>query len=154
MHRLITLALALLSATAFAVTGSEVAYVGGSLAGAKAGDIGSFDTTQANELIFAESSRKWSIEYTKILKIEYHNDVARHLGVAPAIAVGLLKHREKKHFFTLTYVDSSGTNQAAVFEVSKEAPRSLLAVLGIRAPQACILGAQSSSCPINRPVKP
>ena len=54
--------------------------------------------------------------------------VARHLGVVPAIAVGLVKRWQRRHYFRITYHDESKTQQVAIFEVSKgDAP-----ALGLR----------------------
>jgi hypothetical protein len=39
-----------------------------------------------------------------------------------------------------------GERQAAVFEVSKSAPRSLLAILAARAPQACVSSQEYQPC--------
>jgi hypothetical protein len=131
-----------------AVNGEQVAYVGGSLAGVASGEVGHFDTTEATDLLFVTTGAKVPIGYTKIIRVEYSTEVTYHLGVAPAIAVGLLKQRERKHFLTLTYVDQAGVRQAAVFEVAKDSPRALVAVLSVRAPQACVVATQfAARCP-------
>lgn len=150
MRRMVALVLVLvfLSATnAFAVTGSEVMYVGGSVEGLKPGDIGRFDTRSAKDLEFIGSGKTVFVPYDTIRKIQYRKEVAHHLGVALAIAVALIKKRERRHFITLTYTNDAGERQAAVFEVSKSAPLSLLAVLAARAPQACVILQQYQSCP-------
>ena len=123
-----------LSSTAFAVTGNQVIYVGGSVAGSKPGDSGTFDVSAAKQMVFVGTNGKVAIEYEKIRSIKYRNQLTRHLGVAPTIAVGLLRHRERTHLFTLTYVDETGVMQAAVFEVAKEAPQTLIAVFAARVP--------------------
>ena len=149
IRRMLALALTiLLSATALAVTGKEVLYVGGSLAGATAGDIGHFDTSSPDELVFVAPTGRLPIEYAKILKIEYRKEIAHHLGVAPTIAVALVKRRERRHFVTITYLDQVGGRQAAIFEVAKSAPRPLLAVLSARSPQACVITSEFSPCPV------
>jgi hypothetical protein len=148
MRRIVVIVLLLIVATdAFGVTGSEVAYVGGSISALKPGDIGTFDFSPATELGFVSNGTRFSIAYDKIKKIEYHKEVAFHLGVAPAIVVGLIKKRERKHFFTITYTDEAGVRQAAVFEVAKDAPRSLLAVFAARAAQACVVSETYQPCP-------
>jgi hypothetical protein len=76
----------------------------------------------AEAYLRSSQATRFSIAYDKIKKIEYHKEVAFHLGVAPAIVVGLIKKRERKHFFTITYTDEAGVRQAAVFEVAKDAP--------------------------------
>ena len=149
MRRIVVLMLVLSLAThAFAVSGSEVMYVGGSVSALNAGDIGTFDTTPPQELAFASNGKKLSVAYSKLMRIEYHKEVAVHLGVAPAIVVGLIKKREERHFITLTFADEAGQRQAAVFEVSKSAPQSLLPILAARAPQACVISNKYQPCPV------
>ncbi|HEV2135389.1 MAG TPA: hypothetical protein VGR47_14235 [Terracidiphilus sp.] len=150
MRRTVAMVLVLvfLSATnAFGVTGSEVMYVGGSVEGLKPGDIGTFDTRPEKDLDFVSNGRRVSVAYDKIQKIQYRKEVAHHFGVALAIAVALIKKRERKHFITLSFTNEAGEQQAALFEVSKRAPQSLLAVLAARAPQACVILQEYQSCP-------
>ena len=137
----------LLAANAFAVTGAEVAYVGGSVPVLKAGDTGEFDISPAREMVFISNGKSFPIAYDRIKKIEYRKQVAYHLGVAPAIVVGLIKQRERRHFFTLTYTDEAGVTQAVVFEVAKDAPQSLLAVFAARATKACVISERYQPCP-------
>ena len=139
-----------------AVEAGQVAYAGGSLSVTQ-GTIGSFDTTSPVALVFrfggsGAGSNEVDIEYKKIQGFRYTTEVARHLGVLPAIAVGLLKSRERKHFITIRFTDSAGVAQAAVFEVAKNDPPALLAMLRARAPQVC--GSPMLNCgygPGNRP---
>jgi hypothetical protein len=139
MRRFMGVVLALMFTTAtFAASGGSVAYLGGSSATVKPGDFGSFDTSDAKELAFVSPGGKLSIPYDKIQKIEYRKELKYPLGVAPTIVVSLIKSRERIHFITFTYTDSAGVRQAAVFEVAKEVPRSLLPVLAVRSTQACI----------------
>jgi hypothetical protein len=131
----------LLATRAFAVESGQVAYTGGSLSVAQ-GTIGSFDVTSSTALVFkyagpGASANEVAIEYKNIRGYSYTSEVAYHLGVLPAIAVGLLKSRERRHFLTIRYLDSADVAQAAVFEVAKSDPQALLAVLRARAPQAC-----------------
>lgn len=145
----VVLVLVILSASnAFGVTGSEVMYVGGSVTSLKPGDLGTFDTKPAQDLEFVSNGKRLSIAYDKIRKIQYHKEVAHHLGVAAAIAVALIKKRERKHFITLTYANETGEQQAAVFEVSKSAPQPLLAILAARAPQACVILQDYQPCQV------
>jgi hypothetical protein len=127
--------------TAFAVEAGQVAYTGGSLSVAQ-GTTGSFDLTSSTALVFryggpGASANEVAIEYKNIRGYSYTTEVTYHLGVLPAIAVGLLKSRERRHFLAIRYADSADVAQAAVFEVAKSDPMTLLAVLRARAPQAC-----------------
>ena len=126
---------------ACAVEAGQVAYTGGSLSVVQ-GTVGSFDTTSPTALVFrfggsSVGSNEVDIEYKNIRGFRYTTEVARHLGVLPAIAVGLLKSRERRHFLTIRFTDSAGVAQAAVFEVAKNDPPALLAILHARAPQVC-----------------
>ena len=149
MRRTVVIVLVLLLATtAFGVSGSEVMYVGGSVSAFTPGDIGAFEISSVNELRFVSNGKRLSVAYDKIKQIEYREEVAVHLGVAPAIVVSLIKRRERKHLITLTYADETGERQAAVFEVSKSAPSSLLPILAARAPQACMISEKYRPCTV------
>jgi hypothetical protein len=145
-----------LTLPACAVEAGQVAYTGGSLS-VPQGTVGSFDTTSPTALVFrfggsGASLNEVDIEYKNIRGFRYTTEVARHLGVLPAIAVGLVKSRERKHFFTIRFVNSEGVAQAAVFEVAKNDPPALLAILRARAPQVC--GSPGLNCgygQVNRP---
>jgi hypothetical protein len=131
----------LVSVPAFAVDAGQVAYTGGSLSISQ-GTVGSFDATSPAALIFrftgaGTRAGQVDIEYKDIRGYSYTTEVAYHLGVLPAIAVGLLKQRERKHFLTIRFTDSAGVAQAAVFEIAKNDPPALLAILRARAPHAC-----------------
>lgn len=129
--------LLVLSLPAGAVEDGQVMYAGGTVAALQAGVLGRLDTTSETTLSFEYAGNKLPIPYAKIASFEYSEKVARHLGVLPAIAVGLVKKRQRRHFFEISYRDDSDLIQVAVFEVSKQRPQTLLAVLQNRSPQAC-----------------
>jgi hypothetical protein len=140
MKRVFTLCLlilVLMPLPAPAVEAGQVMYVGGTAETLKEGVLGRLDTTSQTALNFEYSGGKLVIPFESIDSYEYSQQVARHLGVLPAIAVGLVKRRQRKHFFRISYHDESKTRQVAIFEVSKETPRTLLAILQGRAPQGC-----------------
>ena len=60
---------------------------------------------------------------------EYSEKVARHLGVVPAVGAGLIRHRQRRHFFEIRYHDENKALPVAIFEVSNDMPQTLLAVL-------------------------
>jgi len=122
---------------AAAVENAQVMYVGGTLGTVKEGAVGRLDTTSVTRLIFEAGKERLEIPFEKIESYAYTEEVARHLGALPAIGAGLIRHRQRKHFFRISFRDESGVMQVAVFEVPKEMPRSLLAVLQTRAPLAC-----------------
>jgi len=133
-------ALFLLSLTPLAtpaVDDGQVMYVGGTAVALKEGVSGKLDATSPKVLSFDYSGGKLIIPFEMIDSFGYSRQVARHLGVLPAIAVGLVKHRQRKHFFRISYHDENKAPQVAIFEVSKEMPHVLLAILQARAPQGC-----------------
>src|SRR5258706_15645171 len=115
----------IVSLPAVAVEDSQVMYVGGTSPGVNAGVVGRLDTASEAALIFEYSGSKLVIPYDVIRSFEYSKEVKRHLGVLPAIAVGLLTKRRHRHFFRISYRDPNNVAQAAVFEVPKQMPRTI-----------------------------
>jgi phosphatidylglycerophosphate synthase len=105
-------AMLLVAAPAFAVSTGEVAYTGGTVSGVAEGTLGALDTPAVEKLAFrykspaAVTQGEIDMPYVRILSFQYSTDVAYHIGVAPAIVVSLVKRRERKHFFTVTYTDA------------------------------------------------
>jgi hypothetical protein len=143
MKKLITfclLFLCLLLALALpmaAVEDDQVMYMGGTAPALRAGAIGHLDTTSEKSLNFESSRAKLLIPYTDIQSFEYSTEITHHLGVMPAIAVGLVRIRKHRHYFRISYRGADEVSQVVVFEVPKQMPRTLEAVLKARAPQSC-----------------
>jgi len=129
--------LLLVALPADAVEDGQVMYTGGTVASLAAGAVGRLDTTSETALSFEYSGNKLVIPYARIESFQYTEEVARHLGVLPAIAVGLVKKRQRRHHFQISFRDDGNVSQVAIFEVPKQMPPTLLAVLRTRAPQAC-----------------
>lgn len=127
--------LLLLSLSASALENGHAKYVGGTLPGVTPGTVGRLDTTSETSLIFEHAGNKVEIPYAAIESHKYSKEVARHLGVLPTIAVGLLKVRQHRHFFRISYrVPGAAAAQVVIFEVPKQMPRTLEAILQTRAP--------------------
>lgn len=138
IRRVVALCLFLiLTLPAFAVNDGNVMYVGGTVPSVKDGAVGKLDMKSQTELTFESPTGKVAIPFAKIDFYEHSEEVTHHLGVLPAIAVGLLKIRQKRHFLRIAYRDEGDASQVAIFEVPKKMPRMLLAVLQQRAPQGC-----------------
>jgi hypothetical protein len=138
MKRLMTLLLFLtMVLPAEAIEGRQVMYFGGTVPALAAGVVGRLDTTSETSLTFEAANSKLVIPYMAITSYQYSTEVTHHLGVLDAIAVGLLKKRERQHFFRISYLDANNVSQVAVFEVPKHMPRTLQAVLETRAPKKC-----------------
>jgi hypothetical protein len=138
INRLVVLfALIAVAWPAAAIENGEVMYVGGTVSTLKEGTIGHLDTNSTVSLKFESASGRVEIPFAKIDSYNYSQEVAHHLGVLPAIAVGLVRKRQRRHFFRILFRDDANAPQVAVFEVPKQAPQTLLAILQARAPQAC-----------------
>jgi hypothetical protein len=140
--------LLLLTLPAMAVDGSEVKYAGGTAQDTAAGVTGRLDTTSDSALIFEHDGKKLAIPYDAIESFDYSHEVAHHLGVLPAIANGLFRTRRHRHFFLISYRGQDNVAQVAVFEVPKQMPRSLRAILKARSPGAL---QPIRPCAANRP---
>ena len=126
--------LLLLSLSAFALDDGHARYVGGTVPGISAGVVGRLDTTSDTSLIFEHAGHKVEIPYASIESHEYSKEVARHLGVLPTIVIALIKVRQHRHFFRISYrPQGAAAAQVVVFEVPKHAPRALQAILQTRA---------------------
>jgi hypothetical protein len=138
MKKLIAILLVLAFAlpAAAVVDDGEVAYLGGTAAGMKENTIGHFDTTQATSLVFDYKGGKLEIPWASITHYEYTRKLARHLGITLTIAVALVKHLQRRHYFVIDYKDEKGVAQSAVFEVAKDLPQTLEAVFRVRAVNA------------------
>jgi hypothetical protein len=117
-----------------AVDDDQVRYAGGTVPALRPGTVGRLDTTSETSLAFEYAGMKLLIPYADIRSFEYSTEVAHHLGVVAGITVALIKKRERRHFFRITYCDAGNVSQVAVFEVPKHMPRALQATLADRAP--------------------
>ena len=133
-----------LSLGANAVEGGDVMYEGGTITGVAAGSIGHLNTVSEKFLLFEGSGGKFEIPYASIRSFDYSQPVVRRLGVLPAIATGMLRHRQRRHLFRIEFDDpQGGAAQVVILEVPKQMPGVVQAVLEARAPQT-----HKSLCPI------
>ena len=128
--------LLILSLPISALENGQARYVGGT-APVNREIVGQLNIASQSLLAFDYSEGKLVIPYAAIQSFEYSRDVTHHLGVLPAIAVGLVKRRQRWHFFRISYYDENRVLQVAIFEVPKQMPRVLQSVLETRAPQGC-----------------
>jgi len=160
MKKLIYLALLIFATIpAFAVTGTDVQLLASTLPGVTPGRVGQLDTTIPQQLIFRVPNQPdLNMPYAQITEFSSRQEVTHHLGVLPAIAVGLIAARRHSHFLSITFTDANGTPQIATFEVAKDAVELLRPVLLARARQACErkeFGACIPIVPVPRqPLKP
>lgn len=121
---------------ACAAQDANVIYAGGTVLQLKAGAAGSFDFSSGAQLRFVAGVSAMEIPYSSVESFLHSKEVAVHLGVAPAMAVGLVASRRRNHFIRITYKDGNHVSQVAVFEVPKEMPAYLMPLLEARSPQA------------------
>jgi hypothetical protein len=137
MRKVITVLLLLATASfLFAADDNNVTYTGGTAPQVKEGSTGRFDFSAAGQLQFVSAGTVLEIPYNSIESFEHSKEAAVHLGVAPAIAVGLIAARRHNHFVRITYRDTNQLPQVAVFEVPKAMTAYLMPMLGARSPQA------------------
>jgi hypothetical protein len=125
-----------LASVAGAVESGQVEYIGGTVPGLKEGALGKLDMVSETALRFEATGTVLEIPYARIESFDYTQEVSHHLGVLPAIAVGLMKSRKHKHFFRISF-DKDAAKEVVIFEVSKSLQPTLLAVLKTRAPALC-----------------
>lgn len=128
----------LVSFPAFAIGRNDVKYLGGTAPGVNRGTIGKLDTTSKVGLVFDYRGGKLIVPYKSIESFRHTSETARHLGVLPSIVTALLKARQKRHLFRISYCDRSldqdAVPQVVILEVPKGMSPSLEAVLDTCAP--------------------
>ena len=137
MRRIVGLALLLAFSLPGVAADDPVIYAGGTVPGLQQETNGLFDTSDKNSLIFQHAAGKVAIPFSTIVSYQYTEKVTHHLGVLPAIAVGLLRARKRQHFVRITYRDESNARQVALFQVPKQMPQTLMPILEARAPLGC-----------------
>lgn len=109
--------------------GNRAEYVGGTVAGLPSKSEGDINTTDEEALLFRAGLVSVRILYSKINTLEYGQRVNRRYVEAILISPVLLLAKKRKHFLTIGYVDEEGRQQAMVFQVDKNAVRSVLVSL-------------------------
>ena len=147
----------LIASPALALEPNQAVYIGGSAAIAP-DTLGTLDTTSPTALVFHfkqpdGAAGQVAINYSGIRTVNGRNEVTHHLGVAPAIAVGLLAARQRRYFVTLTWTDEAGVAQAAEIEVPRREQQPLVTLIRARMPQRCVPSQPACSQPfaIQRP---
>src|SRR5512141_625128 len=138
MKRILTLVVLLtIAVPVLAVEDGQVQYMGGTVPAVKVNAVGHLDLTSEVVMKFESSGGQFAIPYKAIESFEYSEQLTHHLGVLPAIAVGLSRTRKHRHYFQIVYRDDSNIAQIVMLEVPKQMPRTIQAVLEARAPGTC-----------------
>jgi hypothetical protein len=133
MAPVLVLMVSALAAPAWAGGDGEVHFAGGTVIQVKAGAAGTLDLSSGTVLRFASSNGALEIPYTAIDSWEHTNEKLR-LGVAPAIAVGMVAPRKHSDYIRISYIDDKHAMQVVVFEVPKQMLLYLMPALESRAP--------------------
>jgi hypothetical protein len=119
-------------AVLLAVDAKKAEYVGGTIAGLKEKAEGKFSTASDDALVFNSIDGSVSIPYNSVTSLEYGQKAGRRVGVAIMISPLALFSKKRKHFFTITYKDKVGKEQAGVFELGKDIVRTTLKIVEVR----------------------
>lgn len=79
-----------------------------------------------------ESPTPLTIPYDTIDAASWRKDVREHMGFFPAMFIGMVAAREHVYRLTLSYHDTSGANQVAVFQLTRNDAISLSELLRTR----------------------
>ena len=101
---------------------------------------GHLQTSDETALQFLyQKDQKVSIPYDKFIDMEYGLKSGRRVGAAVASTILLgpigllfLMSKKQKHFLTIGFKDAADKEQVAVFQVDKDAVRTLLPILEAR----------------------
>lgn len=119
-----------------ALSGVHAVYRGGTVTRIPVGTVSRMETASDASLDFNSSTGTIVIPYASIDSYRYWKEVTHHLGVLPAIAIGLLKARQHRHLFRISYRDQNRT-EVVIVEVSKREAPVLEAILQTRVQPAC-----------------
>ena len=86
----------------------------------------------ANELKISTKARSLRVPYSQINQIEYGQKVGRQVLAAITVSPLFLLNKTRKHFLTLGFTDTTGSQQAIVVRVDKGDIRAVLASLEAR----------------------
>jgi len=82
----------------------------------------------------------WKVPYKQVTYIGYGQHAGRRVGTTVSLgvttlgigALPVLFSKKRRHYLTLYYTDDAGKEQAAIFEVGKNAIRTTLASFQVR----------------------
>jgi hypothetical protein len=125
------------SAPAFYAEDLQVTYSSGTAPGVQEGSSGTLNTSSPAALEFHGASSQFAIPYSGIIAFNLRDENRFRLGLLPAIAVGALKARSKRHFVTIAWKDDKGVANVVSLEMPHERSLGLMSILRVRAPKAC-----------------
>ena len=105
------------------VGSKDTVYVGGTVSSIKQDTEGKSSTSDDKVFSFQYKRGRLAIPYDRVNSLEYGQKAGRRVGVAIMVSPIALLSKKRKHFVTLSYLDESDKQQAAVFELGKDVVR-------------------------------
>lgn len=122
-----------LSAEGFAaVRGDSVMYVGGTISSIPEKTKGKLDLSDTDIASFVSKKGTFKIPYIGISSIEYGQKAGRRVGVALAVNPLALFSKKRKHYVSVSFIDSNGSRQGIVLEVGKKRVHRIVETLEMR----------------------
>jgi hypothetical protein len=125
------LTLVFLSQCALALDSKRAQYVGGT-AGVTENAEAVLNVSGTEVVTFQWKQGKWEVPYSAVTGLSYGQHAGRRVGVAIAISPLALFSKKRRHYLTIEYTDAQGKNQAAIFEIGKDAIRTTLTIMEVR----------------------
>jgi hypothetical protein len=140
------LAISLVVEPALAGIPKDKAQFSGGTVAIPAGVIGPLKTTDPQNLVFSwkkegkDPAGSWDIPYKEITSLAYGQHAGRRVGAAIGwgvttlgiMALPILFSKKRRHYLTIEYKDAKGTEQAAIFQIGKEAICPTITTLEVR----------------------
>jgi hypothetical protein len=114
------------------VSGKEVMYVGGTIAGLPEATIGTLDSSSEKVLVFASPKGRFEIPYENVTSLEYGQKAGRRLAVALTITIWALFSKKRKHILTVGFTDEHDKPQGVVLEIPKGTAKAFIIILEVR----------------------
>ena len=109
--------------------GNKAMYMGGTIPDLKEKTEGKSSTADDKAFAFEYKGGKLSIPYEQINSLEYGQKAGRRVGLAVVVNPFFLFSKKRRHYLTVGFVDENKKQQAAVFELGKDAIKGTLASL-------------------------
>jgi hypothetical protein len=122
----VSLANAISPALLAGVPSNKAVYRGGTLPLLKPPAEGEVLVTDADEFIFRYRSGELRIPYEAVNSLEYGQKAGRRLGLSITLSPLFLLSKKRRHYLTLGFKGSDGSQQAVLFELGKEIVRTTL----------------------------
>lgn len=111
---------------------SKAEFVGGTIEGFRAGQDGTLQLSQPDQLQFGTRAKRVAIPYGRVRSIEYGQKVDRRYLSALLVSPMFLLSKKRDHFLTIHYRDEKGEDQVLVLRLPKNTVRPTLASLEAR----------------------